>query len=585
MEKKYYTNERNVQILISLLKQYGIKKVIASPGTTNMTFVGSIQHDPWFEIYSSVDERSAAYIACGLSCESNEPVVLTCTGATASRNYLPGLTEAYYRKLPILAVTSHRGNHAIGHLIDQQIDRRQRPNDVAVESIELPLCKSASDESYCINEANKALLALTLNGGGPVHINMFTGYSSDFSVKELPQARKISRITPFDIMPQLPQQGRIGIFVGAHRDFSLREVKAIEGFCATNDAVVYCDHTSGYCGKYAVQMELLCCQQKYSSYNVDVELMIHIGEVSGCYYPHGKCIWRISEDGALRNTFGSLQYIFMMPEYAFFEHYTIEGESHTDFLNSCQQEYARAVKSIPDLPFGNAWIAQNYCNRIPENVQIHFGIYNSLRSWNFFKLPEGVYGKCNVGGFGIDGGVSTLIGASLANREKLHFGVFGDLAFFYDMNALGNRHIGNNLRILLINNNKGGEFRLYGHPCFQFGEEADTYMAAAGHYGKGSSELVRHYATDLGFEYLTASDKESFDKVAETFFNPLLTDKSILLEVFTNSDSESEALKLLQHTLIDKERVIKNRVKGIIRKVVPSSLLKFVHKIIFKRFI
>ena len=46
MEKKFYTVERNVQILISLLKQYGIKKVIASPGTTNMTFVGSIQQDP-----------------------------------------------------------------------------------------------------------------------------------------------------------------------------------------------------------------------------------------------------------------------------------------------------------------------------------------------------------------------------------------------------------------------------------------------------------------------------------------------------------------------------------------------------------
>ena len=101
MKKKYYTNERNVQIVIALLKAYNIRKVIASPGTTNMTFIGSIQNDPFFEIYSSVDERSAAYIACGLAAESGEPVVISCTGATASRNYMPGLTEAYYRKLPI----------------------------------------------------------------------------------------------------------------------------------------------------------------------------------------------------------------------------------------------------------------------------------------------------------------------------------------------------------------------------------------------------------------------------------------------------------------------------------------------------
>ena len=106
MEGKYYSSERSVQMLISLLKQHDIKKCVLSPGTTNLTLVASLQHDPYFELYSSVDERSAAYIACGMAAESGEPVVLSCTGATASRNYLPGLTEAYYRKLPVLAVTS-----------------------------------------------------------------------------------------------------------------------------------------------------------------------------------------------------------------------------------------------------------------------------------------------------------------------------------------------------------------------------------------------------------------------------------------------------------------------------------------------
>ena len=73
VENKFYTNERNVQILIALLKANGIKKIVASPGTTNYTFVGSLQNDSWFEVYSSVDERSAAYIACGLAAESGEP--------------------------------------------------------------------------------------------------------------------------------------------------------------------------------------------------------------------------------------------------------------------------------------------------------------------------------------------------------------------------------------------------------------------------------------------------------------------------------------------------------------------------------
>lgn len=119
MDGKYYSSERSVQLLISLLKQHGIKKIVASPGTTNLSFVASLQQDEWFEVYSSVDERSAAYLACGMAEESGEPVVLSCTGATASRNYIPGLTEAYYRScrywpsrarriFPGSAIISHR---------------------------------------------------------------------------------------------------------------------------------------------------------------------------------------------------------------------------------------------------------------------------------------------------------------------------------------------------------------------------------------------------------------------------------------------------------------------------------------------
>ena len=120
---KFYTDEKNVQIVISLMKQHNIKKVVASPGTTNVTFLGSLQNDSYFEIYSCVDERSAAYMACGLVAESGEPVVLTCTGATASRNYVSALTEAFYRKLPVVAVTSTQHTGRIGQNIPQVIDR------------------------------------------------------------------------------------------------------------------------------------------------------------------------------------------------------------------------------------------------------------------------------------------------------------------------------------------------------------------------------------------------------------------------------------------------------------------------------
>ena len=165
------TKEKNAQIIIALLKAHGIRYVVASPGTTNVALIGSIQNDPYFTIYSSVDERSAAYLACGLAEESGEPVVISCTGATASRNYAPGLTEAYYRKLPVLAITSMQQLGRVGHNVAQVIDRSVIQNDVAKFSVELPVVKDAEDLWDCEIKVNKAILELTRNGGGPVHIN------------------------------------------------------------------------------------------------------------------------------------------------------------------------------------------------------------------------------------------------------------------------------------------------------------------------------------------------------------------------------------------------------------------------------
>lgn len=585
MESKFkYTNERNVQIVIALLKAHGIHRVIASPGTTNMTFVVSIENDPWFQIWSSVDERSAAYLACGMAAETGEPVVISCTGATASRNYMPGLTEAYYRKLPVLAITSTRGNHKIGHLIDQQIDRRNIPNDITMESVTIPMVKDMEDERYCEIEANKAILALTLNGGGPAHINMYTRYSQDFTTKELPHANAVYRHTVFDKeWPEIPQNGKIAVRIGSHVNFDEELTKAVDSFCATYDAVVCCDHTSGYRGKYEVHAQLVCGQKQWHSALTDANLCIHIGEVSGDQF----CIqanhtWRVSPDGALRDSFGTLRRVFMMSEIEFFKHYSKENSSHHEYLDSLNAEIDGVRTKLPEFPFSNIWMAQHMVDKVPANSELHFDIYHSLRSWNFFKLPVGIQAKCNVGGFGIDGGVSTMMGASFVHPEKLFIGVFGDLAFFYDMNVVGNRHVGNNIRIMLINNGKGNEFRNYNHPCYFLGDEADEYVAAAGHYGNKSNKLVKDYATDLGYEYLCASNKKEFLSVVDRFLCPQIADKPMLLEVFTGTEDESNALEMILNAIVDPKAKLKSAIRNSVKSVVGEIGVKAVKKVLGK---
>jgi len=579
MDGKYYSSERSVQLLVSLLKQHNIKKVVASPGTTNLSFVASMMQDPWFEMYSSVDERSAAYIACGMAAESREPVVLSCTGATASRNYLPGLTEAYYRKLPVLAVTSTQDINRIGHHIAQVIDRRSIQNDVALLSEHIPTTKDADDEWSNTVKINRALLELRHRGGGPVHLNFETQYSRDYSVKELPKARMIRRVSMEDEFPEIPT-GRIAVFIGSHLKFTEEETAALDAFCGTHDAVVFCDHTSGYKGKYCVPVALPASQNKDVCTLIDVDLLVHIGEVSGAYIGmRPKAVWRVNPDGELRDTYRKLSYVFEMKEQYFFQHYAqTNGMPRTNYLDICRQELEAVRSKInPDeLPFSNVWIASQTAHLLPENSVLHLGILNTLRTWNFFDTPATVWGYSNTGGFGIDGDVSSLIGASLIHPERLYFGIVGDLAFFYDMNVVGNRHVGNNIRILLVNNGKGTEFRNYMHPGSAFGDEADKYIAAGGHYGNKSHTLIRHYAEDLGYEYLSAGNKEEYLEHLPRFVAKEMTEKPMLFEVFTESGDESEAIRLVKNVKFSTVGFVKDVAKKVLgekMKIVTKKMI------------
>lgn len=560
-----YTDEANVQILIALMKQHGVHRVVVSPGTTNITFVASLQQDSFFVMYSSADERSAAYMACGLAAETREPVALSCTGATASRNYLPGLTEAFYRKLPVLAVTSAQHIGRIGHGIAQVIDRRQPLNDIVRMSVQCPSVESYEDRWACEMELNRALLELTHHGGGPVHVNLVTTYSDNFGVKDLPKVRCVERIEPGDDMPSLDSK-RVAVFVGAHVAWSNRLTDAVNAFCKAFGAVVVCDQTSNYRGPYRSLGALACSQDGAMPDCRKVDVLVHIGEVSGAYYGFEQCeTWRVSPDGEVRDPFKRLRYVFEMGEAAFFEAYCAHAlcVPSDDLATEWRETDARIRAKMPELPFSNPWLAQQTAHRLPEGSVLHLGILNSLRSWNFFETPETVRCYSDTGGFGIDGCVSALIGASLADPDRIYFGVVGDLAMFYDLNSLGNRHVGANIRLMVVNNGVGTEFKNYNHKAARFGEAADPYMAARGHYGAQSHDLLRHYATDLGFEYLSAENKKSYLAVLDRFIDPEMHDRPMLLEVFTDSQDESDAIHAIRSIEIDAKGAAKSAVRHV----------------------
>lgn len=564
-----YTVEMNILMTIGLLKAHGVKNMIISPGGTNVCFATSVMNDGYFNLYSCVDERSAAYMACGIAEETGEPVVWCCTGATASRNYVPALTEAYYRKLPILVITTSQFEGKVGHLFPQVTDRSAQMNDIICYSTHIPCKIEGKDNRWFYNtEINKAILALTYNGGGPSHINLATDSSISFGVETLPEERVIKRYTLDDSLPEL-HGDKIGVYVGSHGKWSKQLTEEVEKFCERYNAVVLCDHTSNYHGKYKVEACIATTQIQNLTPLAEFDVMIHIGDVSGAYMNLApKKVWRVNPDGEVRDTFYKLENVFHMSEMMFFNCYTRKKTArYTAFYDNWNAKIDELRCKIPELPLSNAWIAQITTPRLPQNCEIHFGILNSLRSWNYFHIDDTIDCFSNTGGFGIDGCVSSLIGASVIKSDKIYIGIVGDLAFFYDMNSLGIRHIGPNMRLIVVNNGCGAEFHIPACVTKRAGmekEEINRYTSAQGHYGGKSRSLIRGMAESLGFEYFSVETKEEYMNCIDDVVAPPVGQKPILVEVFTESDDDAFSIKILTN--------LEKSTKGLAKEMAKSLL-------------
>ena len=263
--------------------------------------------------------------------------------------------------------------------------------------------------------------------------------------------------------------------------------------------------------------------------------------------------WRIAQDGELIDTYDKLTKVFACSERFFFERFSGDlncDHSYFDTIKKALNE----IHTDLELPFSNVWIAQFLHGKLPEKSVVQFSILNSLRVWNFYDLHPSIQCYSNVGAFGIDGGMSTLIGQSIL-QDNLCFMVIGDLAFYYDMNSIGIRHIRNNLRILLINNNGGIEFKY----SKVNNKDTDRYIAAGNHF-----KNAQDWAIACGFKYIATTNKAQFCEAANEFIRT--SDQPILLEAFVSDLDEADAYDIIVEQ--NKPKTVKNLVKKALKGII-----------------
>lgn len=560
-------NIENINIVISVLKSHNIKFFVVSPGGTNMSLVSAIQNDSYFKCFSVVDERSAVYFAIGLHLQTGETVAMSCTSAQATRNYIPGLTEAFYKQVPILAITMSKLPRFTYQDYMQAPNQTSLPIDCVKASITLPIVQSSSDYLYSCRLANEACLTLTHNGKGPVQLNIPW---QDFEIASIDTNRPktIKRYNSFFDKDSLKGK-KIMIVAGEHRPYDEETLDAINAFCKTNDCMIYVNHLSNLHTEYCVYGNLFLLTRQNDDIPTELipDILISIGGQTGDYPFYRRFSrtqydfvhWTINDSGNVVDTYDKLTRIYQMSIKDFFTSAAGDSTKDThDYLEQWQIVVSEYVYST-DLPLSNTYVASIIHDKLPKNCTINFAILNSLRNWSLFPIDSSIKCYANVAAFGIDGCTSMMIGESVLSDE-LHFLVTGDLAFFYDLNALGIRHIKNNVRILIINNNGGVEFKLGGSNIEQ-NKQRDLFIAAANHF-----KSAKGWAESCGFKYLSASSKEEFNTVYSPFL--LESSKPIVLEVFTSDINESQGyMKMLN---LNKKKNTKYYIKAGLRKIKNS---------------
>ena len=158
-----------VQLVVDQCKAHNISHWVFSPGSRNAPFAITIDSDPYFHTTVIHDERSAAFFALGMAERLNQPVVLCCTSGSAPANYLPAITEAFYRNIPLLVVSADRPQAWTDQGDGQTIRQLNLFNDFTHRVVHLedgPL----NHQTLWQYQRETALLFDKLSAVGPAHI-------------------------------------------------------------------------------------------------------------------------------------------------------------------------------------------------------------------------------------------------------------------------------------------------------------------------------------------------------------------------------------------------------------------------------
>ncbi len=544
-----FCDKYSVNLLTALLHKAGVRDVVVCPGARNGVLVHNFNEpaiaDTGFRLHPVTDERSAAFVALGICLARGcAPVAVCVTSGSALLGTLPAVAEAYYRHLPLLVLSADRPPQWIDRLDGQTLPQEGRLSPFA-ETFSLPEPHDAETKHHCHLIINRALTTLT-NGGGkqhfaqtdekccPVHINiplsepLFT-----FTTPQLPECRFVPNIPINSANALSPEvitrisNARLPVLLVGQMDRCDRE--PFERIEKNNSLLILSEIVANLpFGEYADSLEhgpaLLqeFCPDLVIHIGgnlVGKNIKLHLRRLENCE------VIRIDCEQKDIDTFGHLilhahcETNAAVSQLA--DHFCDEKPHVLAAKALCRQARRADFGLLTDQQQILLDLKRHLTDFAPESLTLHLANSTIVRDAARIFHDTDFRVFCNRGVNGIEGSMSTAVGAAISGTG-LHLLLIGDLSFFYDVNALWNTALPTRLRIILFNNGGGDIFNRL--PGLEKTPARDTYIAAR------HNTSARGICEAFGLHHIEARSAEE----AAAYFSELLkaeTDRAVLLEV------------------------------------------------------
>ena len=560
----------SAQLVVQHCKAKRIKNIVISPGSRNAPLTIDFTEDPYFSCFSIVDERSAAFFALGIAQHLREPAAVVCTSGSALLNYYPAVAEAFYSGIPLVVISADRPVYKIdvgdgqtirqdnvfhrhigysAHLKQDVTHARDRVEKYAPDWFdgepEGDLQKKI--QGHNDNELNTAL-NVALKVKLPVHINVpFEEPLYDTALKPAAvplvvpaENRDVSEIPELETYTELWNASpRKMVLVGVNPPNAV-EQQFLNHLANDPSVIVFTETTSNlhHPHFFASIDSILAPIEKLKNHQelfekLRPEILLTFGGLIVSkkikaflrdYRPRHH--WHIDPLKAY-NTFFSLNHHFKMDINPFLRQFlanvmTTKSEYYP-YWNAIRTAYrSKRDIYIDRIPFSDMSVFDSVVTAIPENYQVHLANSSTVRYAQLVDLKVSLKVFCNRGTSGIDGSTSTAVGSSVYANDPTVL-ITGDLSFFYDSNGLWNNYIRPDFRIILINNNGGGIFRIL--PGKEDTVNFQRYFETAHQLN------AEHLSMQFGFEYVSVENKVELHTALSDFYS--VSERPKILEVHT----------------------------------------------------